>query len=80
VDLAERLGASGERYELEIPSGPTVRIRVSHGTGKLSKALEGAISKQLKVRTTFFRGMMACHNSYKDYCQKVCTTPFCPGS
>lgn len=61
-------------------NGPTIRTKVSHGTGELSKALEGAIARQLKVRTTFFRGMMDCHNSYEDYCQKVCAMPFSPGS
>ena len=71
---------SGHRwYELQIPDGPTVRTKVSHGTGELSKSLEGAIARQLRVRTTFFRGMMDCHNSYEDYCQKVRTTPFSPG-
>ena len=65
-------------YELEISDGPTIRTKVSHGSGELGEYLEGKIAKQLRVRTPFFREMMSFRKDFDDYCSKVLNDPYSP--
>lgn len=65
-------------YVLEISDGPTIRTKVSHGSGELSKGLEGKIAKQLRVRTPFFREMVSCTKDSDQYRSQVLSDPYPP--
>ena len=65
-------------FELKLPDLPPIVTKVSHGRGEISLKIESMMARQLRVRTTFFRGMVDCTNSNENYCQQVRDDPFPP--
>ena len=65
-------------YELHLEGVPVILTKVSHTKKEISAALEGKIARQLRVRKTFFRGMVICSNSCEDYYHQVKEDPFPP--
>ena len=65
-------------FELQLPGLPPILTRVSHSRKEIRAKLEGKIARQLKVRTRYFRGMIDCTNSRKDYYRQVQDDPYPP--
>ena len=65
-------------YELKIPGLPLILTKVSHGISEISSGLESRIARQLRVRTTFFRGMIECSNNSDSYQNQVSKNPYPP--
>jgi hypothetical protein len=67
-------------YEIKIPGLPLIATKVSHGAREISSGLESRIAKQLRVRITFFRGMIKCSNNSDAYQKQVNEDPYPPYS
>ena len=65
-------------YELHLPDLPTILTMVSHSRKEISRGLESAIARQLRVRKQYFRGMMDCTYNREDYYRQVREDPFGP--
>jgi hypothetical protein len=66
-------------YELKISGLPLILTKVSHGANEISSSgLENRIAKQLRVRVTFFRGMIKCSNNSDAYQKQVSENPYPP--
>jgi hypothetical protein len=65
-------------YELHLSDLPPILTKVSHSRKELSRGLESAIARQLRVRKQYFRGMVDCTHNCEDYYRQVRETPFPP--
>lgn len=65
-------------YELKIPGLPKILTKVSHSRKPINTKLEGKIARQLRVRRTYYNGMISCQHSKNDYYQQVSTDPYPP--
>lgn len=76
--IAKQHSVDHRWYELRLPGLPPIRTKVSHGNKEISRRLEAAIARQLRVRRTFYQGMVSCTNSREAYYQQVQEDPFPP--
>jgi hypothetical protein len=65
-------------YELQLPGLPVILTKVSHNRKEIGKNLESMIARQLRVRKTYFQGMVSCKNNREDYYKQVEEEPFPP--
>ena len=65
-------------YELQLPGLPAIATYVSHSKEEIRDKLESKIIRQLRVRKTYFRGMLSCDNSSQDYRRQVRDDPYPP--
>ena len=65
-------------FELRLPGLPPIITKVSHSRKEIGPNLEGMIARQLKVRIPYFRGMIKCTNSRRDYYRQVQEDPYPP--
>jgi hypothetical protein len=63
-------------YELRLPGLPVIATYVSHGKEEIRDKLEGKIIRQLRVRKTYFQGMISCSNNRADYYKQVRDDPY----
>ena len=65
-------------FELQLPGLPPILTKVSHSRKEIGPKLQGKIARQLRVRTRYFRGMIKCTNTRKDYYRQVRENPYPP--
>lgn len=63
-------------YLLEHDGLPPIRTKLSHGRPEISGDLEKRMSKQLRVRTGFFRQMIECTKSCAEYLSQSESDPY----
>lgn len=77
-DPAEGHSADHIWYELHLLDLPPILTKVSHSKKDIGRKLEGKIARQLRVRTSYFRGMVDCTHNCEDYCRQVRDDPYPP--
>jgi hypothetical protein len=79
-DFSRAEGHSSDHrwFEIRLPGLPCILTKVSQGRRETTRGLESKIARQLRVRRTFFRGMMDCTNEREDYYQQVQEDPYPP--
>ena len=65
-------------YELKIDGVPIIQTHFSHNNEDIGPKLEDKIRNQLRVRKTFFYGMMDCNKSQDEYYLILRTDPYPP--
>jgi hypothetical protein len=74
---SKKLGADHIWYELEIANGRLITTKISHSNPKtIAGSLESCIARELRVRTSYLRDMIACKIGKEEYIPKVVTEPF----
>jgi protein involved in temperature-dependent protein secretion len=65
-------------FVLRLEGLPVITTMVSHSRAEIRDNLESKISKQLKVKAQYFRGMVNCTKSREDYYLQVHQAPYPP--
>ena len=65
-------------FVLEIDGIPSISTKISHSRAQINQNLESKISRQLRVRTPFFKEMIDCTKSKEDYYRQVQDDPYPP--
>jgi hypothetical protein len=65
-------------YELKLEGIPKILTKVSHSRDPISPKIESMIARQLRVKKSYFVGMVSCENSREDYYQQIIRNPIPP--
>jgi len=65
-------------FELQLPGLPPILTKVSHSRKEIGLKLEGMIARELRVRTTYLRGMINCTKTREEYYRQVRDDPYPP--
>ena len=72
------VNADHKWFRLEFEGVPPIRTKLPNHKKDIRDILESRISKQLRVRKTFFHGLMDCTKSRVDYEKQIRDDPFPP--
>jgi hypothetical protein len=65
-------------FKLDLEGLPPIRTKLPNHKGDIKPKLEGRICNQLRVRKTFFHGLMDCTKKLQDYEKQIRNDPFPP--
>ena len=65
-------------YEIRLPGLPIIATKVSHSKKDIGPKLESKIARQVRVRHPYFKEMMDCTKSCKEYYAQVRKDPYPP--
>jgi hypothetical protein len=75
---AESRSTDHRWFELRLEGLPVILTKLSHNRDEVGSKLEGKIARQLRVRKSFFDGMMDCTNDARAYERQVREDPVPP--
>jgi len=76
--LAKGHSSDHRWYELKLSELPPILTKVSHSRETINPKLESKIARQLRVRKSYYEGMMSCKNAREDYYRQVRENPIPP--